>query len=105
MLSKRILGNPKLLVPQNETLFGDSVFTEVIKFLAAVSKESTCNAGNPGSTDPWARKISWRRKWQPTAVSGLEWTEEPGGPQSVGSTVRCDLVTKPPQSSGNDGRP
>ena len=30
-------------------------------------KESACNAGKPGF-DPWVRKISWRRAWQPTQV-------------------------------------
>ena len=37
--------------------------------------------------DPWVRKISWRRKCQPTLVflpGNLPWTEEPGGLQSVG---------------------
>ena len=31
------------------------------------SKESTCNAGRPG-TDPWIGKIPWRRAWQPPPV-------------------------------------
>ena len=31
------------------------------------SKESTCNAGDPGLT-PGVRKIPWRREWQPTLV-------------------------------------
>ena len=31
-------------------------------------KESTCNAGDSGSIDPWVRKIPWRRKWQPSRV-------------------------------------
>ena len=45
--------------------------------------------------DPWARKIPWRRKWQPTLVGYQEyssilawqipWTEEPGGLQFMGS--------------------
>ena len=30
-------------------------------------KESTCQCGRCGF-DPWVRKISWRRKWQPTPV-------------------------------------
>ena len=30
-------------------------------------KESTCNVGDVGS-DPWVRKIHWRREWQPTPV-------------------------------------
>jgi len=31
-------------------------------------KASAYNVGDPGS-NPWVRKISWRRKWQPTPVS------------------------------------
>ena len=31
------------------------------------SKASACNVGDPGF-DPWVRKITWRRKWQPTPV-------------------------------------
>ena len=27
------------------------------------------------------RKIPWRRKWKPTPVWEIPWTEEPGGPQ------------------------
>ena len=30
-------------------------------------KTSACSAGRTGS-DPWVRKILWRRKWQPTPV-------------------------------------
>ena len=31
------------------------------------SKESACNAGDPGF-DPWVRKIPWRWAWPPTPV-------------------------------------
>ena len=31
------------------------------------SKESACNAGDPGF-DSWIGKIPWRREWQPTPV-------------------------------------
>ena len=31
------------------------------------SKESACNAGDPGFY-PWVGKIPWRREWQPTPV-------------------------------------
>ena len=36
--------------------------------------------------DPWAGKIPWGRKWQPTTVFAwrIPWTEEPGGPLSMG---------------------
>ena len=43
--------------------------------------------GRPGF-HPWVRRIPWRREWQPIPVflSGESpWTEEPGGPQSMGS--------------------
>ena len=31
----------------------------------SADKESTCNAGEAGGlgSDPWVRKIHWRRKW------------------------------------------
>ena len=37
-------------------------------------EEFTCNAGDTGDTgsNPWVRKIPWRRKWQPTP-SILAW--------------------------------
>ena len=36
--------------------------------------------------DPWVGKIPWRRAWQPTPVFlPGEWTEEPGGLQTIGS--------------------
>ena len=50
------------------------------------SKESTCNAGEPGF-DPWVGKIPWRRAWQPSPVflpGESPWTEEPGRLQSMG---------------------
>ena len=32
-------------------------------------KESTCNAGYPGSRfSPWVEKILWRREWLPTPL-------------------------------------
>ena len=39
--------------------------------------------------EPWVRKIPWRRKWQsPSSIldGKMQWTEEPGMPQSVGVT-------------------
>ena len=35
-----------------------------------MGKESACNAGDAGRRvfDPWARKMLWRRPWQPTPV-------------------------------------
>ena len=37
----------------------------------SLPKESACNTGDPGF-NPWVRKISWRRKWQPIRYSCLE---------------------------------
>ena len=34
---------------------------------SSVGKESTCQCRRP-RFDPWVRKISWKRKWQPTPV-------------------------------------
>ena len=51
-------------------------------------KEFACNVGDPGLIPGLGGKILWRRKWQPTPVFLLaksQWTEEPGGLQSVGS--------------------
>ena len=31
-------------------------------------KAAAYNTGDPGSVNPWVRKISWRSKWQPTPV-------------------------------------
>ena len=47
---------------------------------------------------PWVRKISWKRKWQPTAAFLLEKSHGEGSlkgcnPQG-GKTVRHDLATK-----------
>ena len=49
------------------------------------SKESACNAGDPGSILGSGR-FPWRRAWQPTPVFLPEesaWTEEPGRLQSM----------------------
>ena len=53
-------------------------------------KESTCYCREHQRPRfyPWVRKIPWRRKWQPIPVflpGKIPWTEEPGGPQSMGS--------------------
>ena len=45
---------------------------------------------------PCIRKIPWKRERQPTPVSAwrIPWTEEPGGPQSMGSQrIKHYLVT------------
>ena len=50
------------------------------------SKEPACQC-RTRALNHWIRKISWRRKWQPTSVflSGkILWIEELGGLQSLG---------------------
>ena len=37
----------------------------------SVVKESACQCRRPWS-DPWVKKIPWRRKWQPTSIFLLE---------------------------------
>ena len=47
-----------------------------------------CRRGKRYRFDPWARKIPWRRAWQPTPVflpGESPGTEVPGGLQSMGS--------------------
>ena len=62
------------------------------------SKESACNAGDPGSI-PGSGRSPWRWAWQPTAafLSGESpWAEEPGGLQSTGS--QTDMTERPPHT-------
>ena len=50
-------------------------------------KESICNVEDLPGFDPWVRKFPWRRAWQSTLVflpGESQWTEEPGGLQSMG---------------------
>ena len=54
-------------------------------------KESTCQHRRcrRWGLDPWAGKIPWSMKWQPTPVilpGKISWTEEPGSQQSMGVT-------------------
>ena len=60
-------------------------------------KESTCQCKRLGF-NPWIRKITWRRKRQPTPVilpGKIPWTEEPSGQRSMGSQrVRHNLATE-----------
>ena len=47
-----------------------------------------CRRHNRRGFSPWVRKILWRSAWKPTPVflpGESSWTEEPGGPQSIGS--------------------
>ena len=48
----------------------------------ASGQESACHRKRR-CFDPWVGKILWRKKWQPTPVF-FQWTEEPGGLQSMG---------------------
>ena len=53
-------------------------------------KEPTCQWGRHErhGFDPWVRKVSWRRAWQPTPVylpGESSWTEDPGELQSIRS--------------------
>ena len=52
-----------------------------------VAKNPPANAGNMRcGSDPWVKKIPWRRTWQPTPVFWrIPWTEEPCRVQSMGS--------------------
>ena len=54
------------------------------------------NAGNASDPDliPGLERFPWSRKWQPTPVYlawKISWTEEPGGLQSTGPQVKCEV--------------
>ena len=59
-------------------------------------KEPTCQCRRHKRlrSNPWVKKITWRRKWQPTPVllpGKFPWTEKPGRLQSIGlQRVRHD---------------
>ena len=53
--------------------------------MALVVKNLPANVGDVRHRfDPWAGKIPWRRKWQPTLAWKIPWMEEPNRLQSVG---------------------
>ena len=54
-----------------------------------MGKESSCNAGDTQrqESDPWVRKIPWRRAWQSTLVS---WPGEFHGQRSLEGCSPCD---------------
>ena len=69
----------------------------------SVSKGSACSTGDQGSI-PGLGRYPWRRKWQPTPV--LLPAKSHGQRSLVGyspwvTTVRYDLVTKPPPETEN----
>ena len=69
-----------LLSPSSLSDMGQSVNLLVTSFIRcmlrfffgfpgrSVIKNLPVNAGDAGDSDPWVRKIPWRRKWQPTPV-------------------------------------
>ena len=85
-------------------------------------KESTCWCKRRGS-NPWVRKIPWRRTWQPTPVflpGKFPWTEEPVGYSPWAAKIQMQLsnwahthtyikvllqMLKKPEAFGNLNRP
>ena len=65
-----------------------------VKNLVAV-QEIVCNAGDPGLIPGPGRSLEEENGCSLLAWE-IQWTEEPGGLQSGVTSVRCDLVTKPP---------
>ena len=49
--------------------------------VALVVKNPSTNAGDLRDTvfHPQVGKIPWRKKWRPTPIWEIPWTEEPGG--------------------------
>ena len=77
---------------------GEGLYRKRASQVAQLVKNPPTNAGNTrdrGSI-PGSGRFPWRRKWQHTSVflpGKLLWTEESGGPQSMGSQrVRHDWV-------------
>ena len=76
-------------------------------FLGVASgKEPACQCRRPGF-NPWARKIPWRRKWQPTPVFLLGYSHRqrslagysPWGPKSQTGLKRLSIHTAFPSVS------
>ena len=63
-----ILGTYYIFVLLNEFLLAYSCFTGLPRWLSG--KEPACQGMRPRRHrfDPWAKKIPWRREWQPTPV-------------------------------------
>ena len=53
----------------------------------SVSKESACHAGDPGSIPGLGRSSGERKEYTHSSILAwrIQWTEEPGGLQSIGS--------------------
>ena len=63
-------------------------------------KEPTCNAGD-GGLIPGSGRFPWRREWQPNMLAWkTPWTEELGGPLSMGLQKRRNLALN--NSNNND---
>ena len=65
--------------------------------VALMVKNLPANAGDRHKSlgfDPWVWKIPWRREWQRHSsilAWRSQWTEEPGGLQSIGLQSRTQL--------------
>ena len=71
--------------PGKNQLSWASLVAQMVKNLPAVQKTGSI---------PGIRKIPWKTEWQRSSVIAwiILWTEEPGGPQSMGSQ-RHNLAT------------
>ena len=78
-------------VAQSQTHCSHLALTQgrrLLKWLSGKESACQCRRNRRCRFSPWVRKISWRRKWQPTPVflpGKSSWTEEPGGLQFLGS--------------------
>ena len=53
--------------------------------LPVAQRQRICLQCRTHGFNPWVRKTSWRRAWQPTPlVRKIPWTEQPGGLLSMG---------------------
>ena len=63
-----------------------SNWTEVNSGASGKKPACQCRTCKRHGSNPWVRKIPWRRAWQPHSsilAWRIPWTEEPGGLQSI----------------------
>ena len=72
------------------TYMVQSIYVQLILSCVSDGKESSKKPG----FNAWVRKITWRRKWQPTSIPAwrISWTEKPGGLHSPWGCKESDMT-------------
>ena len=74
-----------------------NVTKELPRWLSGRESPCQCRRHKRVGFNPWVRKISWRKKWQPAPAflpGKILWTEESSRLQSRSQRAGHDLVTK-----------